>query len=79
MGRTNRPGKGLSAEPGQEEGGGRRDWGGAGGAPGSEHRRPPSSISSGSSSSPAAALTVFIKARARRNISPLCSIQVPWN
>lgn len=32
-----------------------------------------------SSSSQAAALMVLIKARVRGNISPLCSIQVPWN
>lgn len=52
---------------------------GQGAPPGSEHRRLLTSILSGPSSSPAAALTVLIKARARRNISPLCSIQVPWN
>lgn len=59
-GRTNTPGEGIRAEPGQVEGG----VSGACREPPSrgEAGAPPSIILSGSSSSPAAALTVLIKA-----------------
>lgn len=77
MERTNRSGKGLRAEPRPEEGAGpagTRERGVSTGSWGAAEQHPVCS-----SFSPAAALTVLIKARVRRNISPLCSIQVPWN